>query len=198
MLKQIIGVVLAVLLGVGGAWFVAGFLSPDETLSQAPLPLPKGGDFTLQAVQGAVSLSDFQGKVVVLYFGYTACPDICPTSMATLKAALAQLTPVELSQTQGLFVSVDPERDTLEHIQRYVGYFHPSLIGVSGSQAELLEITRRYNAFYRKVEVPGSAMAYTIDHSAILYVIDKDGQVREQVQHAVPPAELAAAIRRHL
>jgi protein SCO1/2 len=185
-------------LGAGGAWFVAGFLSPDTAVSDAALPLPQGGDFTLQGVKGAVNLRDFRGKTVVLYFGYTACPDICPTSMATLKAALGQLNAAELQQVQGLFVSVDPERDTLEHLQRYVGYFHPNLVGVSGEQAQLQEITRRYNAFYRKVEVPGSAMAYTIDHSAILYVIDKQGQVREQVQHAVPPAELAAAIRRWL
>lgn len=198
MLKQIIGIVLAMALGAGGAWFVAGSFSQNTTVSEAALPLPQGGDFTLQGVKGAVSLSEFGGKTVVLYFGYTACPDICPTSMATLKAALNQLNETELPQVQGLFVSVDPERDTLEHIQRYVGYFHPSLIGVSGEQAQLQEITRRYNAFYRKVEVPESAMAYTIDHSSVLYVIDQQGQVREQVQHAVPPAELVAAIRRWL
>jgi len=198
MLKQIIVVVLAMVLGAGGAWLVAGLFSPNGSVNEATLPLPQGGDFTLQGVNGAVSLSEFRGKVVVLYFGYAACPDICPTSMATLKAALAQLNDTELPQVQGLFVSVDPERDTLEYIQRYVGYFHPSLIGVSGEQTQLQEITSRYNAFYRKVEVPGSAMAYTIDHSAVLYVIDKQGQVREQVQHAVPPAELVAAIRRWL
>ncbi len=189
---------MAVALGGGAAWYVSGWFGTAEVASNAPLPLPEGGDFTLQSAKGAVNLADFRGKVVVLYFGYTACPDICPTSMATLKGAMAQLTPAEVQQVQGLFVSVDPERDTLEHLQRYVGYFHPSLIGVSGAQPDLLAITQRYGAFYRKVEVPGSAMAYTIDHSAILYVIDKDGKVREQVQHAVPPAELAAAIRRHL
>ncbi|OQX12728.1 MAG: SCO family protein [Thiothrix lacustris] len=198
MWKQMLGVVLAMVLGVGGAWVAAGFFSSDTVNSEAALPLPQGGDFTLQSAKGAVNLHDFRGKTVVLYFGYTACPDICPTSMATLKAALGQLNAAELPHVQGLFVSVDPERDTLEYIQRYVGYFHPNLVGVSGEQAQLQEITRRYNAFYRKVEVPGSAMAYTIDHSAILYVIDKQGQVREQVQHAVPPAELAAAIRRWL
>lgn len=198
MWKQILGLVLAAALGGGAAWFVTGLFGTADVTSNAPLPLPEGGDFTLQSIKGAVNLADFRGKVVVLYFGYTACPDICPTSMATLKGAMAQLTPVEVQQVQGLFVSVDPERDTLEHLQRYVGYFHPSLIGVSGAQPDLLAIARRYGAFYRKVEVPGSAMAYTIDHSAILYVIDKQGKLREQVQHAVPPAELAAAIRRHL
>lgn len=198
MWKQTAGVLLAATLGVGAAWLASDLINLGQPANQAALPLPAGGDFTLQSVNGPASLADFRGKVVVLYFGYTACPDICPTSMATLKAALAQLTPAEVQQVQGLFVSVDPERDTLEHIQRYVNYFHPNMTGLSGTQPELQKITRRYGAFYRKVEVPGSAMAYTIDHSAILYVIDREGQVREQVQHAVPPAELAAAIRRWL
>lgn len=198
MLKQILGIALAVIIGAGGAWVTADFLNVNTTRNSATSPLPQGGDFTLQGVNGPVNLHDFRGKTVVLYFGYTACPDICPTSMATLKAALGQLDAAEVQQVQGLFVSVDPERDTLEHIQRYVSYFHPNLVGVSGEQAQLQEITRRYNVFYRKVDVPGSAMAYTIDHSAILYVIDKQGQVREQVQHAVPPAELTTAIRRWL
>jgi protein SCO1/2 len=198
MLKQLIGLALAVALGVGGAWLVAGLMQPAPSPAQANTPLPAGGDFTLQAAKGTVKLADFRGKAVVLYFGYTACPDICPTSMATLKAAFALLTPAEMAQVQGMFVSVDPERDTLKHLQDYVGYFHPNLIGVSGTQPVLQEITQRYNAFYRKVEAPGSAMAYTIDHSAILYVIDKQGKLREQVQHAMPPAELAAAIRRYL
>ena len=198
MLKQMLGLLLAVVLGVGGAWLVmgTGWLSTGDKKSH--LPLPTGGDFTLQSADGAVNLADFRGKVVVLYFGYTACPDICPTSMATLKAAMALLTPIEVAKVQGLFVSVDPERDTLAHIQQYVRYFHPSLVGVSGAQVALQEITRRYGVFYRKVEVPGSAMAYTIDHSAVLYVLDKQGKLQEQVQHAVPPAELAAAIRRWL
>lgn len=198
MWKQVLGVLLAVVLGMSAAWLFTSLLAGDKSGSEAALPLPVGGDFSLQSVNGTASLADFRGKVVILYFGYTACPDICPTSMATLKGAMAQLTAAELQQVQGLFVSVDPERDTLAYIQRYVGYFHPSLLGLTGTQPQLQEITRRYGAFYRKVDVPGSAMAYTIDHSAILYVIDKDGKVREQVQHAEPPAELAAAIRRWL
>ena len=101
----------------------------------------------------------------------------------------------QMAQVQGIFISVDPERDTLEHIQRYVGYFHPNIVGVSGTLPELETLARRYNAFFRKVEMPGSAMAYTIDHSSVIYVIDKQGKVQTQVQHAAPPAELAAAIR---
>jgi protein SCO1/2 len=199
MWKQALAVLLAVVLGTGVAWFAVQWrTAPDSLSTTSDQPLPIGGDFTLQSVKGPVHLADFRGKVVVLYFGYTACPDICPTSMATLKGAFGQLTPAELQQVQGIFVSVDPERDSLEHIQQYASYFHPAIMGLSGTLPELEKVAKDYAAFFRKVEMPGSAMAYTIDHSAILYVIDKDGKVRELVQHAVPPAELAAAIRRLL
>lgn len=195
MWKQLIGMVAAISLGVAAAWWISQQLNPAPAASVQPAAQAVGGDFTLQSAKGAVNLADFRGKVVALYFGYTACPDICPTSMATQKAAFAQLSAAEMAQVQGIFISVDPERDTLEHIQRYVGYFHPNIVGVSGTLPELETLARRYNAFFRKVEMPGSAMAYTIDHSSVIYVIDKQGKVQTQVQHAAPPAELAAAIR---
>lgn len=197
MLKQITAGLLAMTLGVSIAWFATDLLQPPmlKQPQTTSTPLPTGGDFTLQTVKGPISLSDFHGKVVVLYFGYTACPDICPTSMSTLKGALNQLTPEEASQVQGIMVSVDPERDTPQHTNAYAQYFHPNIIGITGKQEALQEITRRYNAFYHKVAMEGSAMGYTIDHSAILYVIDKEGNLQEQVEHAVPPAQLADAIR---
>jgi len=197
MLKQALGILIAAALGIGIAWYAVQLRAPNSAASSTAT-LPPGGDFTLQSVNGPVRLSDFRGKVVILYFGYTACPDICPTSMATLKQALAPLSAAELAQVQGIFVSVDPERDSLEHLQTYAKFFHPNIIGVSGKPDTVLEIARRYNAFYRKVDMPGSAMGYSIDHSAILYVIGKDGKLREQVQHALPPAELTAAIRKLL
>ncbi len=200
MIKQIAGGLAAAALGISIAWLAGDYLktsSPQQPQTTST-PMPVGGDFTLQSINGPVKLSDFRGKIVVLYFGYTACPDICPTSMATLKGALNQLTPEEIAQVQGIMVSVDPERDTLEHTNTYAQYFHPHIIGVSGEQENLREITKRYNAFYRKVEMKNSSMGYTIDHSAILYVIDKQGKLREQVEHAVPPVQLADAIRKWL
>lgn len=198
MWKQWGGVVLAILLGIGGAWLMKQWLMPVPVAATPTSTLPAGGDFTLQSVEGDVRLQDFRGKVVVLYFGYTACPDICPTSMATQKAAFAQLSPEEMQQVQGIFISVDPERDGLEHIQRYARYFHPTLVGATGSPAALESLAHRYNAFFRKVEVAGSAMAYTVDHTTSIYLIDKAGKVQATVQHAAPPEELAAAIKRLL
>lgn len=198
MWKQWLAASLAVMLGVGIAWIVVQRYTPEPIAAAVPAPLPAGGDFTLQSDSGPVGLADFRGKVVVLYFGYTACPDICPTSMATLKAALEQLTPEEVQHIQGIFISVDPERDKLEQVQRYVHHFHPAIVGVSGSLDELQTIARQYGAFFHKVEMAGSSMGYTIDHSATLYVIDRQGRLRDRIQHAVPPSELAEAIRRVL
>lgn len=199
MLKQVLGILLAIALGVGGAWSATRWFGGDAhaLLSSNP-SLASGGDFTLQSPNGELSLGDFRGKVVVLYFGYTACPDICPTSMATLKQGLKQLTDAELAQVQGIFISVDPERDTPEHVQQYAQYFHPNIVGVTGKPEVLAEIAQRYNVTYRKVAMEGSSMGYTVDHSALLYLVDKDGRVRKQVQHVVPADELAADIRQLL
>ena len=133
-MKQLIGIVAAVALGIGGAWLAVNYTQePPEAGLLGEQHLPEGGDFTLQSVQGEVHLSDFRGKLVVLYFGYTSCPDICPTSMATLKGALNQMSATELQQVQGLLVSIDPARDTLAHVQEYAQYFHTNIRGITGS-----------------------------------------------------------------
>lgn len=197
MLKQLVVVFLAIIVGVGGALYATQWFASSKASTSAVLP--DGGDFTLQSANGTVSLSDFRGrKAVILYFGYTACPDICPTSMATLKQGLKQLSAAELVQVQGIFISVDPERDTPEHVQKYAQYFHPNIMGVTGKPEILAEVARRYNVTYRKVAMEGSSMGYTIDHSAVLYLINKEGHVQQQVQHVVPADELAAAIRQLL
>lgn len=198
-LKQLLGILLALALGVGGAWSATRWFGDDahSLLSSNP-NLASGGDFALQSANGPVSLGDFRNKVVIVYFGYTACPDICPTSMATLKQGLKRLTDAELAQVQGIFISVDPERDTPEHVQKYAQYFHPNIMGVTDKPEVLAEIAKRYNVTYRKVGMEGSSMGYTIDHSALLYLIGKDGRVKKQVQHVVPADELAGDIRQLL
>ena len=198
MLKQLIGITAAIVLGIGGAWFAVQYTQTSAALTTQNQVLPEGGEFTLQSAQGEVKLSDFRGKVVVVYFGYTACPDICPTSMATLKGALAKLTPSELQQIQGILISVDPERDTLAHVQEYAQYFHPNIRGISGTPQALQVVAKHYGAFYRKVAMSGSAMAYSIDHSANLYVIDQQGTLRESVAHGTSPDALVVVLRRYL
>ena len=149
-----------------------------------------GGDFTLMSMDGPVSLSDFHGQPVVLYIGYTYCPDICPMALAVLGQAIRNLPEEKSEQIQGLFVSVDPERDTLEHLASYSAFFSPQIIGLTGNRADIDKVVQQYGAFYRRVEMRDSAMEYAIDHSSRLYLIDREGNLAAMVSHSTSPDQL--------
>ncbi|MEN6585824.1 MAG: SCO family protein [Sulfuricella sp.] len=186
------GAVLALLL-VWVVWFwqPAGDRA-HQTLSLAAAPM--GGDFTLHSADGPVALKDLRGKVVLVYFGYTFCPDICPTSLAYTSQALDMLSKDELARTQVLFVSVDPERDTLAKLKTYAAFFHPNVLGITGSPQEVAAVAKLYGASYSKQNT-GSAGGYVVDHSAATYVVDPTGKMVATLQHGTPPAEVAKAIR---
>lgn len=156
---------------------------------------PEGGDFTLQSWRGPVSLADLRGKVVLIYFGYTWCPDICPTNLAIIGLALKQLTPAEREGVQVLFVSVDPRRDTVERLQEFAEYFDPNILGVTGSEQQIADTARRYGAAYQRSDQADSAMGYMVDHSSYTYVVDRDGRLRETLEHATPAERIAGLIR---
>lgn len=169
-----------------------------QSISTLPVSKQFGGNFTLQRADGTpVKLSDFHGKVVLLYFGYTACPDVCPTSLATTAAALKTLSPEELAQIQPIFISVDPERDNGERLMNYAKYFHPSFIGVTGTAAQLAQVAKQYGVFYRKVD-SNSAMGYLLDHSAQTYLVSKDGKTVTVLPHGTLPDTVAAQLRQLL
>ena len=189
----------------------AGFFWQPE-VDQAPLPgthearlgqsldlaaVPGGGDFTLDGPQGPVSLRDHAGKLVLLYFGYTYCPDICPTSLMVWQQALAALSPAEMARVQPIFVSVDPERDTVERLADYTRFFHPGMLGLTGKPEQLKEIASRYGAVYARVE-GASAGGYSVDHSAMTYVIDTHGQLVASVPHGASVEQLLAEIQNYL
>jgi protein SCO1/2 len=184
---------LTLLGGVAAAYL----MSPSNASREQPLlhTLGLGGDFTLQSLSGPTSLSDFKGKVSVLYIGFTHCPDVCPTSLATISQALRDLFPEEVQQVQPLFVSVDPERDTPERLAEYSQFFHPKIIGMTGTKKDLDLMVDRYGAFYRKVEMEDSAMGYTVDHSSRIYLVNKQGQLTKTLMHNTMPNEVVAEIR---
>lgn len=159
---------------------------------------PRGSDFELVSNQGPVKLSDLKGRVVLLYFGYTACPDICPTNLAIIALALRQLEADELDRVQVLFVSVDPERDTPEQLADYVGYFHPRMIGLTGAAETIAAAAEQYGAAFQRSNQDGSAMGYMIDHSAFTYVIGPSGRLVDVLDHATPAEEIVATLRRYL
>lgn len=183
-----------VLLGWGVGHWGADRHDALEPVAVQLAEAPTGGDFTLDSADGPLSLRDLRGKAVLLYFGYTACPDICPTSLAAIAQALSLLNPQELDNVRVLFVSVDPERDTPEQLRTYTHYFHPAMIGLTGSREAIDRAVQRYGAAYRKQEV-ASAGGYVVDHSASTYVIAPDGTLRSILPHGASPAEVAEAAR---
>lgn len=160
-------------------------------------PLPPGGDFTLDSANGPVSLAGLRGRVVLIYLGYTSCPDVCPTSLALIKAALQALTPAELARVRVLFISVDPQRDTPAKLEQYAGYFHPNIVGVTGKAADIRAVATRYGASYRFTPV-SSAIGYVVDHTSVTSVVAPDGRLVAQLPHGTTPPEIVAAIRRWL
>ncbi|HVZ44549.1 MAG TPA: SCO family protein [Ramlibacter sp.] len=134
-------------------------------------------DFQLPDVDGRMrSLKDFSGKAVVLFFGYTQCPDVCPTTMAEIAQA-KQLLGADGSRVQGVFVTVDPERDTPQVLKAYVSNFDPNFVALHPSPEQLAAVAKDFKVYYKKVDgkTPGS---YTMDHSAASYVYDPAGRLR--------------------
>ncbi len=148
--------------------------------------LPEGGEFTLQSLNGPVSLKDFRAKVVLVYFGYTMCPDICPTNLSLMSNAFSQLDEKELEKVQGIFISVDPQRDTMQRLAEYTNYFHGSIIGLSDTAEIIRALANRYGAAYQKVVQEDSATNYVVDHSSETYVVDPQGKLLARLPHAAP------------
>ncbi len=189
--------IILLLLAIGYVLFVWQPGGDSAMTEQNSHTLPVGGDFTLQSVQGPVSLKDFRGKVVLIYFGYSMCPDICPTNLSMMAGALGQLSKEELQRVQGLFISVDPERDSLQRLEEYTQYFHPAIMGITGKPEVIAELAKRYGAAYKKV-VLDSATNYVVDHSSETYVIDPQNKLVESLPHGALPEQILAAIRKYL
>lgn len=149
-----------------------------------------GKDFALTDHTGRPrTLSDFRGKAVVMFFGFTQCPDVCPTALATLAEARRKLGP-DADKVQGLFVTLDPDRDSAELLSRYVTAFDPSFIGLVGDAEATARVAKEFKVFYQKA--PGrTPESYTIDHTAALFVFDPQGRLRLFVGHGQDAAALA-------
>jgi len=142
------------------------------------------------------TLADFKGKAVALFFGYTHCPDVCPTTMADLKQAM-KLLGSRANELQVLFVTLDPERDTQEVLAKFVPSFDASFIGLRGSMDEVTTTAKAFKIFSSKVQSEGHS-GYTIDHSAGLYVFDKAGKIRLYIDYSERPADIASDIKQIL
>ncbi len=158
---------------------------------------PTGGDFVLQSAAGPLDTATLRGNVLLVYFGYANCPDICPASLAAGAQALNALKPEERARTRLIMVSVDPERDTSVRLKDYVAYFHPAMVGVTGTPAEIAAVAKAYGAGYVR-QPPRADGAYAVDHSADTYVVAPDGRLAQVIHFAAPAATITEAVRKLL
>jgi protein SCO1/2 len=158
-----------------------------------------GGAFTLTAQNGRrVSDSDFAGKYRLVYFGFTFCPDVCPTDMATLGAGLRRFEtqhPARAAKLQPIFVSVDPARDTPPVLRQFVAAFHPRFVGLTGSEAEIARVARAYGIFYER-GAPASGGGYNVNHSRMAVLYGPRGEPIAIVPHDRGPDGVAAELAR--
>lgn len=158
-----------------------------------------GGGFTLTSQTGeTVSDTQFRGKHMLVYFGFTHCPMVCPTDLTNITQAMEQLSEEELAAVVPVFITVDPERDTPERLQSHFENFHPSFVALTGEKEALEQTYSAYKVYHNKVEVEDAEDGYSMDHSAFIYLMGPDGNYLTHFPHATPPEELAAGIRKHL
>lgn len=165
--------------------------------STPPLPVldDMGGDFSLPSTLGrAVSLSDYRGELVLLNFGFTSCPDVCPTVLAKVRALLLDLEVLDI-QVHPLFVTLDPERDSVPLLTRYLEHFHPALVGMTGTPEQIAAVAARYRVQYER-EPLDSEIGYGIAHSSHVYLIDSSGRVRAMFGASDPLAQMVEDTRR--
>ena len=154
-------------------------------------------DFTLTDQTGhAFSLSTQRGHVTVLYFGYTHCPDICPTTLAAIASALRQVGPTADRDIKVAFITDDPARDSQRTMRDYVSLFDPYFFGLDGAGATLAPIYKGYHVWFTRLPNQGSAAGYLLAHSSYIYMIDKTGVVRTIDDWRTPPATIAAHLRK--
>ncbi|EGR0048535.1 SCO family protein [Vibrio vulnificus] len=144
----------------------------------------------------AVNIFDTEDtRIRVVYFGFTRCPDVCPTSLAMLSGALNELDDATKAKLRPLFISLDPERDDAKLSAQYAHYFHPMIEGFSSSLDVTTELAKRYGVIFRKTELKDSELKYTLDHSSYFYFLQPDGTLITKVPHTLTPAPIVEAIK---
>ena len=201
-LRKIRGKITPALLGAAALAAVAGCGRGSQTVvpPQAIVRLSDqfASDFALIDQTGAARTDEeFRGRVAVVYFGFATCPDVCPLALGTLSAALNELTERERAGLAPLFITVDPERDTPDALKAYLA-FDERLIGLTGSAEAAAAARAGFKVYAKRAPLPDSALGYTMDHTSLFYIVDRDGRPRLAVHDSVNAAELAAVLRQSL
>ena len=189
------------LLVLASLLLIVGTAVPVFAATTAPTTILKhtahnaSGELHLRSVSGPFSLQSLHGKVVVLFFGYTHCPDVCPQDMSIIARAFNNIDATQQAHLKVVFVSLDPARDDVKTLQEFTRYFNPGFIGVTGSQRDIDKLAKRFGVHYKKVPVKGSADAYGIEHTASIYILDPSGNVGAILPSGISDLALQQAIQ---
>ena len=186
-------------LGLLVALVIISLIGLYQTTLNSDSGEPAGGAIEMPSTHGDFSLAQLnEGDIAIVSFGYTYCPDVCPINQAVKRQALAQLDEKQRERVLPLLITVDPERDTLSRMEEYMQFFGDEFIGLVGSTAQLEDVAARYGVIWRRVEAPDSAMSYTFDHSASLFLVNREGEILQRVLYSPTPHGLISALENEL
>jgi len=198
---RLVTILLIVVVSIGAFLFtyMTGQYAEDSNTQQVSGP-KIGGPFELVNQDGmTVTQADYEGKYLLVFFGYTYCPDVCPLTLTKVASVLDMLGESEATKVQALFITVDPARDTPQHLKDYVTYFHPSIVGLTGSQEQIDAVAKAYGVYYAKGEAAeDDPESYAMDHTAITYLMNPDGTYAAHFSHSGSAEDMVAGIRRVL
>lgn len=175
MKKKIIIFIIPILTVMLGLYFYLPYKQKQDEI--------KHYAFSMNSIDGQVSLSDYDGKYKIVYFGYMYCPDICPTSLSIIASALKSLPKEQADKFQVIFISVDPDRDTLEQLKEYANYFYKGALGITSNEKYLKSISLNYGTYYSKEYLKDSKMNYSVAHTSFVYIMDKNGNLLHKIPH---------------
>jgi protein SCO1/2 len=192
-------VAIVIMVFAFGAWLNLRQITPAENPPVGGMVVNTsiGGPFKLTDHTGAgFSQKDLSGEYALIYFGYTFCPDVCPTELGRIAEALDQLED-DGERVRPVMITIDPERDTVEILAEYVPLFHERLVGLTGTEQEIRDVATKYRVFYRRFEDPNYTY-YMMDHTSFVYLIAPNGKIVTMFRYGTPPENIAGAIRQHM
>ncbi len=194
-----IGLVVAIVTAGAAGFIITKKNAPKTVAYSKSTPPPIGGKFTLVNGNGkTVTEADFKGRYMLIFFGYTSCPDVCPNTLQAVGETL-DIMGKDAAKVAPLFISVDPERDTPKVMKEYVSNFHPGIIGLTGNPEQISSVAKVYQAYFAKVvDESGNKDNYLMDHSAYLYLMGPDGKFVTVFGYQTDPKVVAEQIEKLL
>ena len=188
--KKVFSYLITIVIAIVGIYLLQPYFNDYKKQNQY--------SFELSNINGTLNNESFKGKNLAIFFGYTFCPDVCPTSLSSIAQALNELPKEKSDMVKGLFISVDPDRDKLKNLDEYAKYFHKNFEGATSTKENIDDITKRFAAYYEKIELKNSQMDYSVSHTSYIYIFDKDGNFVEKIDHFSDPAYIKSVLNKLL